>query len=1188
MRKLLAVMLLVGLGTSVFAQKMDGDKLHNLTMGFETPHLEWAKKLPGGKLKALFVVSLSNARHVVETAQRMDSSLDAVTTSVRNHRRWLGITLNGDGYYGNLFEGTSETAKGAELAGKLDTTYEVIVLQRLDFNKIPVECKYKLLLQVKKGSGMLVFDCVNLPGGLFKKPIPDGSKEITALAAKNLSSRIKAFQFGKGRIVLCGGTGAINIGDNKVTVTGSMIPAPFRYSSPRWWADYENGQVFFMRTLLWAADRKPGVKISSPALENNPELPRKSQTIPITVTAKKPGDLKLRLRDEFNKVVNTVSLPYQGNANLNYQLPILAGGKYFLDLMAEGKTGTENFGFYAFTVKSTISAQLEVISDSVKGFEPIKATLKLNNPLAEGTATISLIDSPRERVWYRKEISIKGKTDIPIVVKDYYMPNLAAFLRIDIKAGGKPVCTVDKAFYFTFYQQHLPVFVESHWEYNPGSTDLLRSMAEGEAMGNSGIWVRIDGARPNVQTHMLLNQRHMTHCASVWLSGKKSKSGAFERNLSGMKRYFKPGELTKEESRILDRKSYTLGDPESEQANRLAIKGVFKNKELEKYPLAAYGMGNEVNVSLDNGFTPADNKAFISLLKKQFGTIAKLNSEWGRNYSSFKEIPRLTVHEAKIKKLYPEWLAQINFVNKTVESSIRINAEEIKKRDPHAKIGFDGVWGSMNRGFNTEDILANKNINTWGPYTRLPQLEILRGMRPDMHHVTVWGWIMSNDALPEAPWFNLLIGTCNEISWFISGASLGGQKLSADYRPFRPRMQEELEKLRTGPAQLLITTPLKFDGLAIWEDYTSMKANQLGDPRFVQTTDSSMPLIDFTYRYGINFKYIVGNTLDQLKKYRVLFLCGTSAIGTPEKKVMLEYVRNGGVIIADINPGMMNDSYKILPENRLSELFGKYNPQKTPAPASEPLNIGATLNGKKIKFSTSSAMVTPGIKPFSVRKYGKGQAVLLNFTLGTAKIGAKDGDFDKFMLDLLAACGVKPEIISGNLPPNSVVRVRKGDGFELVGITNRSMAMGGRDGGEMSLTFPSSSYIYEVGKGFMAQGKTGKFKFAPPFKLLTFFKSEQTAPPLKLSSSTVVPGTPVQLDLSPFAKGRIMLLQVRDGRGKLIRYRNEAVTHEVFKIDGKRKNRPIYFAYTDPKGKYEIMLQDVATGLKTRKIVVLK
>ena len=168
------------------------------------------------------------------------------------------------------------------------------------------------------------------------------------------------------------------------------------------------------------------------------------------------------------------------------------------------------------------------------------------------------------------------------------------------------------------------------------------------------------------------------------------------------------------------------------------------------------------------------------------------------------------------------------------------------------------------------------------------------------------------------------------------------------------------------------------------------------------------------------------------------------------------------------------------------------------------------------------------------------------------------------------------------------MRVRQGRGFDLVGVTNRRLAAAGKDGGEMTVTFPKAGYIYEVGKGFVARGEAAKFKLAPPFRLFASFAAEQKPPPLRLSATTASPGAALNLDLSGFAPGQVLLLQVRDPQGRLVWKRSEAVTHEVFEVNPREKTRPIHFAYTAPAGKYTVTLTDVATGLSSKANVELR
>ena len=519
---------------------------------------------------------------------------------------------------------------------------------------------------------------------------------------------------------------------------------------------------------------------------------------------------------------------------------------------------------------------------------------------------------------------------------------------------------------------------------------------------------------------------------------------------------------------------------------------MFKHKRIDLYPLAEYGLGDEIVVPWEACLTPDDDKAYAAMLKERYGDTGKLNAEWGRGYASFDAVPHLSPGDAITKKQYPEWLAHRRLITKTSGNRLKVFAEEIKRRDPSAKSGCDGTWAG--NGFNMEEVLANPDIGWWGLYSRLPESEILRSLRPDMDLTYVWGWVTPNETYPEAPWYNLLAGTGRHSNWFISGPYILGANLAADYRPFHEKLSVELEKLRRGPAQLLNSVPLKFDGMAIWESFDSNSASLLGDSRFVNPKDSALPLISIAYQSGINFDFIVRhNMAEKLKNYKVLFLCGASSLSQYEREQLLSYVKNGGTIVADTPPGLMNDSFKVLAGSQLPELFGDFKPESLPAPAMAPIKVAADLDGHAIKFDCEASSF-PGIAPFTVRRHGKGRAVLLNFTLATAKLHCEPGAMDKFLLELLGACGIKPTVKTTGLPVESVVRVREGKGFELVGLTNRALALAGKDAGEGTLTFSKPGYIYEVGKGLAVKGDNVKFQFAPPFKLYALFDRSRKPP----------------------------------------------------------------------------------------------
>ena len=86
---------------------------------WKTSHVEWAKPLPRGALKVLFLVPYSNSREVVELAQRLDIQYTVIMNAGRSV--WEKGYSTGD---------TASTLHGKE-ANALDRLAE----ERLNFSK---------------------------------------------------------------------------------------------------------------------------------------------------------------------------------------------------------------------------------------------------------------------------------------------------------------------------------------------------------------------------------------------------------------------------------------------------------------------------------------------------------------------------------------------------------------------------------------------------------------------------------------------------------------------------------------------------------------------------------------------------------------------------------------------------------------------------------------------------------------------------------------------------------------------------------------------------------------------------------------------------------------------------------------------------------------------------------------------
>jgi hypothetical protein len=463
--------------------------------------------------------------------------------------------------------------------------------------------------------------------------------------------------------------------------------------------------------------------------------------------------------------------------------------------------------------------------------------------------------------------------------------------------------------------------------------------------------------------------------------------------------------------------------------------------------------------------------------------------------------------------------------------------------------------------------------------------EVLRSLGENKIRMLWWGGYVGShngrDEYPTSLWKGLLTGNINGNAWFAStnATSLGLLGSDMDFAHYAKNLITPMIKMQNGLAQLLNTTPLAKDGIAVLWSHASDSARFL-DPKFINPRGELETFIRFCYQNGLNFDFLTESKLDKLNDYKVLFLLGASAISDKESIAILKFVKDGGVVIADLSPGILNANLRIMKRNQLQELFGNITYNNTKVPALAPLKLNLRFENEQLLLQAAKANTIADFKQFSVKRYGKGIAILLNFTLSSVNITCdKDASFTKFMLDLLAALKIKSQVkISGINKQNATIRVRKANGNTLVGLLADK-----RDVGKTAvITLPHQVYIYVPGEGYIKHGESISIKLDKPFKLISCFEKRQEAPPIELSTNSAIPGKPVYLGLGKFKAGTVLFIQLRNPIGKMLTLRKK-----VLIVDKKTKEYPIYFAFNDTPGNYTLLVTDIASGLKSQKQINL-
>ena len=1152
-----AALSVAGGGTALGAAKMDGSHLHQMTLEYRTPHLDWGF---GGtravtRLRVLFIVPRDSAREVAELVQRLPVTFEAV---VAYDTRQLGI----DNIYEAMVDGTSPYAKGQELLKRLETDYDAVVLGNVDFRALPSAAQYRILTLVRNGAGLLLFHGASgkrLPYSKLYAQARDTADFFAGFSCAPASPEpeLAAWRFGKGTLV------HIPYRDAALPVKMALTPA-FPVTRA-WQANYENAMVLVMRALLWAAPADPlAVRFACPDLAKSPTLPASGADVPVALSG--PGAdrarLAYRIRDAYNRVVaEGLSKARDGH---RVRVPALSGGRYFCDLMVQQGGHTVNAGLYAFTVASACGDVRVAAPDTVFDRAPIDARFTLEKPSPEPCRLrVKLLDSPKHQTWHQQELDVPANArEVAFRLEGYALPSIAGYLVCELSdAQGRGLAQAEQVLYFPDYS--IPAYINFAWESLQEGMGPLLAPQTIETLGwNIALSHPVkDTGYPRAAT--MLNQRSVVYSTRIGL-GKGAKGEAKQYSW-----FF----LGKEDLGA----AKALGDdhcfyrPEVQALWRSGLRQRISG--LPRHSPVIYSLGDENHFDVEAGFGPHDLKYFRDFVARQYGSVEALNREWDSAYKDFSEVPHLTLHEALALTNYPAWFDHRQYMEQMYADTHHFCRDVIRECDPRAVVGAEGsVPGDME--------LTMGKLDFWGPYSNLVEDEVLRSLGADKLRTHWWGGLTRGNAVLYPQQLNhALKGSVKGSAWYTATCSSVHSAFAVDYalpdyvKGYLPSM----DMLRFGVGQLLIANPLHDSGVRFFWSHPSNAAKLL-DPRFIGPGDGLSTLIQASYSEGVGFEFVSERTLERLAdpKVKILFLSGLGALSDAAAQAIVAFVNRGGTAVADLNCGLLNEHLRVRTENPLRDLFGNVVRAGLPEPGLAPVAITTEFNGQPLAFAAAKALTTPGSGCFQVRKVGRGQAVLLNFGWSSA-VNTADAatPVTRFFTGLLRGAGVELPYGVEAAPAGTMVRLRQGKDFSLLGVRIPDREVAAKPACRVAL--PGKAYVYRCDTGYV--GRTDRLKGdfdGTPFNLFALFSEKQQAPQVGLPEA-VARGGAARLDLSGVPDGRIVRVTLCAPDGSPLTARHQVVNRADTQACLLR------FAYDDPAGTYEVRITDVATGLSSRK-----
>ena len=1154
------------LGNRGTAARLNGDYMHRVTTNLATPHYSYAKPLAGGPIKALFITPRAVAsREVVELAQRFSIDFEVVTTQSPS------LLASSDKYNAEVL-GTNPEEKEAELLRKLRTRYDVIVFANFTFDVLPINIKYLILRHVSSGTGLVFTYGSSKDKRLFEN---ENNKSLHRLIA-NLPWRamdyfmhkgsITGYTLGKGRVV------HIDYDQNALDTVAPGLTPPIKGYSRSWEQIYNYYLGLVGKSLIWASNRENRFAIElarDGMVFKRKNLPANIQ-MNIEASQKKNCEVAIRIIDQFGRVIESYTKEVKvekGQIRSDINIERLPAGDYFCEGILKGNSGVLDWASISFSVVDNI--RIETIE-----FIDNKGEVKLSVPATKDLeVSISLVDY-WGRMLSKKKYSLKiGKQVISFEQSLEKCLTKLAIIKAELVDDKEIIDSKEEEFY-TGIRTSSQLFPTLIWGLMGEYAVLIFHNRQLKALGFDAI---LD--YPPSQSHRnfasikaydlaAANLDYVPYAYRIW-SQVNSQGWTIDQMLRNEK---------------ISIEDASFPNPVVKDA----VIGILCrriNGAPESNPLI-YSLGDENDFSYDGGYSPSEIGAFRGFLKEKYDSIESLNVTWETEFQDWDfSIP--TRNEMWNRNLFSARHDQMTFLEEEYASYHRLLAEKIRLQDKNAIVGAEGsIPGDIER--------TMEGLDFWAPYDNMRSDALIRSLRPDILRGNWWGGY--GNLRPGMGWLiqlwpQVLLGNANMSLYYISYGVHG--VLGADLMPaqYFSDVKDEYDEIRQRIGPLLANLKANDDGIAIHysiaSDHLSTMLSGSGSPAVEQTA-----LLNLLDREGYGYRFLSSNQIENGEllsgSFKVIFLLLSQALSDKEKVELKEFVKQGGTVIADLNPGVADGNCKlhVICENLL---FGvtigdvKYQPVsnieiKGDDNFSKSINIKNSIINSSVKITDAKAMAYINETPLIVHNnIDIGSAYLLNLTLSSINEEPVAAEIVRYLLE---RAGVNRRF-ECETNDRTIAKSYKNGEQDIITVCFPQILSGG-----WCLRISEPKHVWDSRKGeylgYGTQFDIPAYADRQPAYIFALQKDNQYKISFNLPARCSL-GDNIKCSLKIFDDNvdcRIVRLEVFTPDGKLF----EPFTRTI-RVDANGVDFMLDFALNDQTGTWKLKASDVATGIEMEKLV---
>lgn len=1033
-----------------------GNWLNRIYGDVVTPHVAWAKPLYGGAVSVFALVTVQGKRELVELQERLELNSQAVVAFSPSA---LGFPSTDPGAIS--WPGSSEVQKICEIREKLKGEYQVYIVGNVAWELLPIEIRHEIFRRASEGAG-LVFVMeqpvktqelamlekhpsdenrdflLNLPQSVMRVGMLE--KNLFKPSKQTLPEIVQTCRIGKGRAVL------INYPYPKEMRHQNLFWGAYGGTSLTPWINYNAGnfytyeyyQQLLIRAILVAANRvsESRLEISRKECDFSP-----TTEIPVRISGKQPSAgaiLKYDILSVAGAKIAEGSCAAGDRITLSPGLP---AGSYIVNLRlfaADGKV----MDFLSSELNVRGTEKIESLAVNRSDANKLRLTGKIGVTAQPGRKIkLTLTDIYRRIILEKIILASNGENafdyEIPIGLLAAKLHELKAQL-IDGEGHALAQTTVllpvplgrtkdiDYVVWSSLFNgAPTSFFMASHAKQKFGF-DFYEAGAYG-AITQS--FSQPDGASSTLDSGTMLcltvDQSTVPYVIPVLYSGKE-----------------------------IVRKP-CLNDPSYRKFFKRVVESGIRYYYENGVKAGYYMLGDEFLLAYPGGpdvcFSQYCQDDFRLWLQKKYGSLEKLNSVWKTKYAKWDEVSPVTLEEAKRNGQRARWLDHRLHMDAVIADLLKCAKEIVTAIDPGGKVGFEGMFRSYSEcGYDMEAVTEMCDVLVSYEYSY--RWEMLGSFaKPGDRYGVFSNTFGKSSADASYQVWKVVMHGLNEVwYWRLDGQTgFMGPDLGVGARPdYYEGVVEQssiIKEANDGIAAMLQSSVRTGRRIAILHSQDNLHASKYQEDAGTLSGDWSA--FQFLFEdLGCGYRYL--KTSDLLKglcspeNTSVLVLPYNMVVSDEAAAAIRKYVQDGGAVMADVFPAMLDAHGNYCGRGGLDDLFG-ISREKEGSLKTVVTKLGKLHLDDTVKTSEAKGLSTQDGIPYGLgRNYGKGKAFLLNFPVTDYGVDMAVNDFSmaqaktkvainaeirEYMRGILGGVGVRP-VVGVNSPEGSIT------GLEIFGL----------------------------------------------------------------------------------------------------------------------------------------------------------